>query len=119
MVWVVPIARATFDRCGVVLGGSATWGLLTIDNGQLSIVRGRQSGNYRPNELSGGQLNAARSPSRLVAARYEPLDLGREGHGVVAEVMRVAPRAEAKLGAVPGPARRNSPVGADGSNREA
>jgi hypothetical protein len=24
MVWVVPIARATFDRCGVVLGGSAT-----------------------------------------------------------------------------------------------
>jgi hypothetical protein len=54
-----------------------------------------------------------------VAARYEPLDLGREGHGVVAEVMRVAPRAEAELGAVPGPARRNSPVRADGSNREA
>ena len=24
MVWVVPIARATFDRYGVVLGGSAT-----------------------------------------------------------------------------------------------
>jgi hypothetical protein len=24
MVWVVPIARAMFDRCGVVLGGSAT-----------------------------------------------------------------------------------------------
>ena len=24
MVWVVPVARATFDRCGVVLGGGAT-----------------------------------------------------------------------------------------------
>lgn len=24
MVWVVPVARATFDRCGVVLDGSAT-----------------------------------------------------------------------------------------------
>jgi hypothetical protein len=24
MVWVVPIVRGTFDRCGVVLGGSAT-----------------------------------------------------------------------------------------------
>lgn len=24
MVWVVPVAGATFDRCEVVLGGSAT-----------------------------------------------------------------------------------------------
>jgi hypothetical protein len=24
MAWVVPIARATFDRCGVVLGKNAT-----------------------------------------------------------------------------------------------
>ena len=24
MVWVVPMARAMFDRCGVVLGGGAT-----------------------------------------------------------------------------------------------
>ena len=38
-MWLVPIARATFDRCAVMLGGSATWGLLTIDNWELSVVR--------------------------------------------------------------------------------
>lgn len=71
MVWVVPMARAMFDRCGVVLGGGAT----LPDSNQARFRNADYDAAYEAfvRTPPGPERNAlARRMSEIVAA-YAPI----------------------------------------------
>src|SRR5262245_35157148 len=105
MVWVVPMARAMFDRCEVVLDGGATLPeapgrgayRALASRGVLMVRRVVLSTRWSKWETGREQAGRVHWPARSPACSGKPCLVQTEGL-----VVRAGRRAEGHIGAVPG-----------------